>query len=201
MLDTKTRDEILLEEKIAQIDDINFDKIYDVEEFATKQIENLDEVNNDLLLNEQQTNENYEEKNCFEVEVEKNEFLDNFEWNKEEVEVKQKRSFKINNKLLFFTFTSIAALLSILLIYNVFVINSLSFNLRKAQNLKAQSSYTVSNVYENENNYIELENSSQIEIEDYSNNQNQTLNKGDNEFEQTSWFDYIVNQISTLFGG
>ena len=44
MLDTKTRNEILLEEKIAKIDDINFDKIYDVEEFANKQIENFEDI-------------------------------------------------------------------------------------------------------------------------------------------------------------
>ena len=33
-----------MEERIAQIDDINFDKIYDIEEFATKQIESFDDV-------------------------------------------------------------------------------------------------------------------------------------------------------------
>ena len=34
--------EILIEEKVAQIDDINFDKIYDTAEMATQEFENFD---------------------------------------------------------------------------------------------------------------------------------------------------------------
>ena len=202
MLDTKTRNEILLEEKIAKIDDINFDKIYNVEEFATKQIENFNEV--DPNLNIDVSNEKQE--NSFEIEVETNEFLDNFQWNKEEIKTK-KEKLKINNKLLLFTFTSIAALLCILLIYNVFVINSLTLNLKNAQNLKINNSYNTSKNYEEENNYILLENSSQIEVENFNSipntsyNMQQEVNMLGNEFEQTNWFDKLISQIGTLFGG
>ena len=58
------------------------------------------------------------------MEVQPNEFLDNYVWKNEEQEVskKQKSKFFVSNKPLFFAFTSIAFLLGILLIYNVFVI-------------------------------------------------------------------------------
>lgn len=202
MLDTKTRNEILLEEKIAKIDDINFDKIYSAEEFATKQVENFDEIGlNDNLSNIVYGNE---QESSFEVEVESNEFLDNFNWNQEESTTKkQKTKIKINNKLLFFTFTSIAALLCILLIYNVFVINSLSLNLKNAQNLKIENAYNASKIFEEENDYILLENSAQIEVEDFSNSLSlsKNSNSSGNEFEQTNWFDKLINQIGALFGG
>jgi hypothetical protein len=49
----KTRSDILLEERIAQIDDINFDKIYDIDDFATKQMENFEQIINELKNDEE----------------------------------------------------------------------------------------------------------------------------------------------------
>ena len=200
MLDTKTRDEILLEERIAQIDDINFDKIYDVDDFATKQIENFNEPTSNIILNSDKLETTSKEADSFEVEVGENVFLDNFSWDSQE-EVQKKAKFKINNKLLFYTFTSIAALLCILLIYNVFVINSLSISLKNARSLKIENAYSSSLNYENENNYIELENGSKIELEEYSESKVNMQNNNGGEFEQTNWFNELVNKISYMFGG
>ena len=90
MLDTKTRNEILLEEKIAKIDDINFDKIYDVEEFASKQLENFNQI--DFAKTETQSiKSNMNSENSFEIEVETNEFLDTFQWGKDEERIENKK--------------------------------------------------------------------------------------------------------------
>ena len=147
MIDSKSRSDILLEERIAQIDDINFDKIYDVEEFATKQIENFEEQS----FNEQNfdfmdasVSDNQTPDAVFEFEVQQNEFLDNYVWQKEEEKPakKEKGKFFVSNKPLFFAFTSIAFLLGILLIYNVFVINSLSSNINNTSKLSVASAKT-----------------------------------------------------------
>ncbi|MBQ3047840.1 MAG: hypothetical protein IJD48_02375 [Clostridia bacterium] len=148
MIESKSRSDILLEERIAQIDDINFDKIYDVQEFAEKQIEDFDEQNfaqdinfDDITLSSSQI----EPDAVFEMELQPNEFLDNLVWQKEEEQpVQSKKSkFSFSNKPLFFAFTSIAFLLGILLIYNVFVINSLTKNLNKPSSLSVATSKTV----------------------------------------------------------
>ena len=137
MSQQKSRSDILLEERIAQIDDINFDKIYDVDEFAMKQIEDFEDVQEMDIPTI--SSSNFEDTvsrddTLFELEVQPNEFLDNHIWEKDdedEVMVKKPKFF-ISNKPLFFTFTSIAFLLCILLVYNVFVINSLTTPSNKA---------------------------------------------------------------------
>lgn len=173
MIESKSRSDILLEERIAQIDDINFDKIYDVEEFATKQIQDFEEQSfneQDFdFLDVQAKAPSVEPDAVFEMEVQPNEFLDNYIWKNEEQQEakKQKKNFFISNKPLFFAFTSIAFLLGILLIYNVFVINSLSKNLNNVSKLSVASTKVEfveneknSNVFENkniefiDNNYI-----------------------------------------------
>ena len=159
MIESKSRSDILLEERIAQIDDINFDKIYDVEEFATKQIEDFEEQsfneqNFDFLDAQVASTSSAEPDVVFEMEVQPNEFLDNYIWKKDEQEStkKQKKKFFVSNKPLFFAFTSIAFLLGILLIYNVFVINSLSKSVNNLSRLNVASTKAE---YVKENNSTE----------------------------------------------
>jgi len=208
MIDSKTRNDILLEEKIAQIDDINFDKIYDVNEFTTKQLEDIElnnntsdyELNNDFDFVQEENSQP-----LFECVVQPNEFLDNYDWNSsmeetasEPEEVKQEK-FKITNRPLFYTFTSIAVLLCILFIYNVFVINSLesSVNSKVAKINANNASYSVS--VQEENNYITFENSNKLEIKDFL-SQSPKTNKGE-DLQTTNWFDAVCNGINSLFGG
>ena len=131
----KTTSDILLEERIAQIDDINFDKIYDIDDFATKEMENFEQITDfDAIQFVQSNAADYTQDistsvsaPAFEMDIQPNEFLDKYVWNNQEDEVTEvkKEKFKVSNKPLLFTFTSIAVLLCILFIYNVFVINSL----------------------------------------------------------------------------
>lgn len=200
----KSRSEILLEERIAQIDDINFDKIYDIEQFATKQIENF---GNEANLNQENSFEVFdnhqefsapESQNLFELEVQPNEFLDNLNWDKqEEVKVEKKRKFNIANKSLFYAFTSIAMLLCILFIYNVFVINSLESSVAKKVTALNAANANVSYAVEEENNYILFENSTKMEIKENKNN-----NEKESELlPKANWFDVVCNYINNLFGG
>ena len=104
MIESKSRSDILLEERIAQIDDIYFDKIYDVEEFATKQIEDFEEQGfneQDFdFLDAQASVSSAEPDAVFEMEVQPNEFLDNYVWKNEEQEVSKKQKSKF---FVFFT--------------------------------------------------------------------------------------------------
>lgn len=170
MIESKSRSDILLEERIAQIDDINFDKIYDVEEFAAKQIEDFEEQNyindfdfSDIAMSSQQS----EPDAVFEMEVQPNEFLDNYIWQKEEEQIVQKKKskFSFSNKPLFFAFTSIAFLLGILLIYNVFVINSLTKNLNKVANLNVATANNI--VQEEKESKQNINNNIVVEKNDY----------------------------------
>ena len=202
MSQQKSRSDILLEERIAQIDDINFDKIYDVDEFAIKQIEDFDEMQDLDIQNISSMaieDASSKEDNIFEVELQPNEFLDNHIWQKDEEEelATKKRKFFVSNRPLLFTFTSIAFLLCILLVYNVFVINSLSASVGKNSNSLAASNSNVQ-VLEKENNYIQFDNSSKLEIEnvDYKNYQ-----QNNSELTKTNWFDTICNIVDKLFGG
>ncbi len=197
MIETKTRDDILLEEKIDQIDDMNFDKIYDVEEFAAKQIESFEDATKtaeekEILL---------DSSTKFEMEIQPNEFLDGFSWQEDKQEETIKKQKKSKNfvlgKPLFFTFTSIAFLLCILLIYNVFVINSLSSSLSQTKNIKIANAYSSAAQVENENNYINIDDTSKIEIE----HELKVENKEEELLQTTNWFDYICSQIGKLFGG
>ena len=200
----KSRSEILLEERIAQIDDINFDKIYDIEQFATKQIENFENEANINQENSFEVFDNHQEfsapesQNLFELEVQPNEFLDNLNWDKqEEVKVEKKRKFNIANKPLFYAFTSIAMLLCILFIYNVFVINSLESSVAKKVTALNAANANVSYAVEEENNYILFENSTKMEIKENKNN-----NEKESELlPKANWFDVVCNYINNLFGG
>lgn len=206
MTESKTRSDILLEERIAQIDDINFDKIYDIEEFAIKQIESFDNVDatDESFINNKKINscENFsqplENQPLFEMEVQPNEFLDNYVWeeDKQELVEKKKAKFNVSNKPLFFTFTSIAVLLCILFIYNVFVINSLEASVSKSNTALNSNNANISTVVEEENNYILFENSTKMEIE------NKTVESSrENYSQQTNWFDRVCSYVNSLFGG
>ena len=205
----KTTSDILLEEKIAQIDDINFDKIYDIDDFATKQIESFDHIqdfdavkfvqsDNDVNFS-QNISESFSEP-VFEMELQPNEFLDNHIWNKQEDEIKEikKEKFKVSNKPLLFTFTSIAVLLCILFIYNVFVINSLEKSVAKTEASINATNSNVLIVAEEENNYILFENSSKLNIENSNTKNYENKSEGP---QVTNWFDDVCNYVNGLFGG
>ena len=199
----KTTSDILLEERIAQIDDINFDKIYDIDDFATKQVENFEQIQDFDVIQFVQSNDSVQEissvsEPAFEMELQTNEFLDNYVWNKQEDEVVEvkKEKFKASNKPLLFTFTSIAVLLCILFIYNVFVINSLERTVAKtAASINATNS-NVSFVVEEENDYIMFENSSKLQIEKEN---KQNIESEDAQI--TNWFDDVCDYVNELFGG
>ena len=212
MLDNKTRTEILLEEKIAKIDDINFDKIYDVDEFATKQLETFEDAKTSSVelstkriaeVDEEQTEEieTSKDNTAFELELQPNEFLDNMVWGEdeeiEEINKKHKYKFSLVNKPLFATFTSIALLLCILFIYNAFIIRSLERSIANASTSQNGDS-NVSTIVE-ENNNITFENSSILEIEHNTNYISTTNNKSTNT--QTNWFNEICSYLNRLFGG
>ena len=203
----KTTSDILLEERIAQIDDINFDKIYDIDDFATKEMENFEQITDfDAIQFVQSNAADYTQDistsvsaPAFEMDIQPNEFLDNYVWNNQEDEVTEvkKEKFKVSNKPLLFTFTSIAVLLCILFIYNVFVINSLEKTVAStAASINATNSNVL--VVEEENDYIMFENSSKLKIEE-----NSSANfKNESEDSQiTNWFDDVCNYVNGLFGG
>ena len=204
----KTRSDILLEERIAQIDDINFDKIYDIDDFATKQMENFEQITDfDAIQFVQSNSADFTQEistsvsePAFEMELQANEFLDNYVWNNNENEVAEvkKEKFKASNKSLLFTFTSIAVLLCILFIYNVFVINSLERSVAKTAASINTANSNVSFVYEEENDYILFENSSKLQIEQ---NNKQSYEETSENSQITNWFDDVCNYVNGLFGG
>ena len=160
-----SRSELLLKEKVAQIDDINFDKIYNINEFANRKIEEFDNSNQNEVNKIESTQK--QESNLFEMELQSNDFLDNYVWHyedEEEVSIVKRKKFQFNKSLLY-TFTSIAVLLCILLVYNVFVINSLSSSIGAKKMSAVAQTYSTSNNLEVENNFIVIDNSSKIEIE------------------------------------
>lgn len=211
MLDNKTRNDILLEEKIAKIDDINFDKIYDVDEFATKQLESFesnDSFEDNLGSNKiADIDEDFiqdvavnEETPAFELELQPNEFLDNMVWGEDdEIEqISTKRKFSLCNKPLFYTFTSIALLLCILFIYNVFVIKSLEA--KASLNATPNASISVLQPVE-ENNNITFENSTTTEITQNANYLEKSNNENSKNNFNTNWFNEVCTFLNKLFGG
>lgn len=185
-METKLREDILLKERIAKIDDINFDKTFDAEEVATRELDNFDKevILTDNISKIHNLTEK-EEEPVFSIEVQPNEFFDNFDLGKKENEKKEK--FSIKNKPLFFTFASIAVLLCILFIYNLFVIKNLQVSVTQSV------ANTGVNIVKEENNYILFENNSKMNI-NYS--ETEIPN-----FEQTNWFDSLCNEMGELFGG
>jgi len=160
-----SRSELLLKEKVAQIDDINFDKIYNINDFVNKKIEDFDNSQKETL--NQNSVQSKQSENLFEMELQTNDFLDNYVWHyedEEEVSMVKRKKFAFNKSLLY-TFTSIAVLLCILLIYNVFVINSLAGAISNKRLSGVADTYSASNTVEVENNFIVIENSAKIEIE------------------------------------
>lgn len=188
-MENKSRNEILLEEKVDQIDDINFDKIYDVDEVAETNIDNFD---SEIIINDEEIS-NKNSKNddiTFSMEIKPNEFLDTFQIG-QEAKIKARQKEKTNNKPLIFAFTSIMALLCILFVYNLFVINSLSFAAGEAH---ATYNYTNNVSEAEENDYITFSNNSKIQIEDYyTESREKEL--------QTNWFDSVLDGLNNLFGG
>lgn len=202
MLDNKTRSEILLEEKVAKIDDINFDKIYDVDEFATKQLETFEDTSEDLdnlSSNKIESFEDEKESNnsAFELELQPNEFLDNMVWGEDDEieEINKKRKFNLTNKPLFYAFTSIVFLLCILFIYNVFVIKSLEGSIASSASSTGANITITENI---QNNDIVFENGASTQIETSTNYNKQ--NKNINNF-QTNWFNELCTRLNQLFGG
>ncbi len=185
-METKSRNEILLEEKVDKIDDINFDKIYNIEEISNVNLNNFDD---NIVVNRPSSDKKQDES--FSIEIQPNEFLDTFKMG-QEANVMARKKEKVNNKALIFTFTSIMALLCILFIYNMFVINSLSFTAGQASATNGFISSTIQETQENNN--ITFANSNKIEIERYDSD----INENDL---QSNWFDNIIDGLNKLFGG
>ncbi len=185
-METKFRNDILLKERVAKVDDINFDRTFDLEEVATRELDNFDKevVLSDNFSKIHNLNEKQEDS-AFSIEVQPNEFLDNIDLSKKDEEKKSK--FSIKNIPLFFTFTSIAVLLCILFIYNLFVIKNLQVSVSQG----VPSTYSSS--LNEENNYILFDNNNKMTI-DFKDSEN--LN-----FEQTNWFDSLCDEMGELFGG
>ncbi len=188
---SRSRNDILLEEKVAQIDDINFDKIYDINEITKKEIDKFD---NEILSNNKDAVQTKNEDDvAFSLEVQTNEVFDNFVWKRDENEKQKREKSKFSNKPLIFTFTSIMTLLCILFIYNMFVINRLEFSAGQARANMDNVSSSVSVEYEN--NYIAFENGNNLEIKNYPPVENDDMPQTSN------WFDNICNGVKQLFGG
>ena len=138
-----SRQDILLKERVSKVDDINFDKIFDTTEVATRELNNFDKevVVDESISKISNFAEKKEENALFSIEVAPNEFFDNI--NIKEETVKPKKKMAIQNKPLFFTVTSIAVLLCILFIYNLFMINNLQSASRSSAALVSTSETIV----------------------------------------------------------
>ena len=182
------REDILLKERVSQVDDINLDMLLSQEEVEEKEIEKFDEplpYVSKIELEEKE--ESLSSAPAFEMEVMPNEFLDNIAFRDEEKNVAKKSKIKIQNKPLFVTLTSIIALLGILFIYNLFMLGSLE---SKALSLGVP----IANIESTENSYIQFENGSTMDINFYSINTNDIS-------AQTNWFNSLVDGLNGKFGG
>lgn len=175
----KSRDEILLDEKVEQIDDINFDKLFDSDEMTSKSLESFSEDNISNI-------ENLGHEEEFSIEVSPSEFLENREKREEKKENKEEKKPKFFKKSLFVAFTSIAVLLCILFVYNVFQINSLQFEKGSAY---ASAKNVTTTKYE-ENNFVTFEDGSKLKIEEDK-----------EEKTNTNWFDSVIDGLNQMFGG
>ncbi len=178
------KNEILLEEKVAQIDDINFDKIYDTSEIATQELENFD---TEVPISDnfsQISNLHDNSGNVFSMEIGENEGLNSLAWEQKGAKVKERKSFKEKfdfcNKPLIVACTSIAVLLCILFIYNLFVLNSLKSTWASTSNVAGN--YQVSTVAEN--NVISFENGNTLKIENKLSAPNGEYNSSSNLFDE-----------------
>ncbi len=177
--------EILIEEKVAQIDDINFDKIYDTAEMATQELENFDK---EVVIDDhfsQISNLDDESDNVFSVEVGENEGLNCIGWEqKNSCKRKEKKSFRekfdFSNKPLIVACTSIVVLLCILFVYNLFVLNSLRSTWASA--VSSVGSYQLSAGAEN--NVITFENGNTLKIESKLSRPDEANNTSSNLFDE-----------------
>lgn len=191
-MDSRSRSNILLEERINQVDDFNLDALFEtqdvVEEVSAPQEEqeiSLDNITNIDL------EEKLEAEPVFEMEVQPNEFLDNLSFQEEEkVENKKTHRLPVTNKPLFYALTSILALLGILFIYNLFVIGSLE--VKAAAIAPTTTAATVQAMPEN--SYIMFDSGASLEIENYQITISSTPS-------QTNWFNNMVDDMGHLFGG
>ena len=191
-MDSRSRSNILLEERINQVDDFNLDALFEtqdvVEEVSVKPEEqeiSLDNITNIDL------EEKLEAEPVFEMEVQPNEFLDNLSFQEEEkVENKKTHRLPVTNKPLFYALTSILALLGILFIYNLFVIGSLE--VKAAAIAPTATAATVQAMPEN--SYIMFDSGASLEIENYQITIPSTPS-------QTNWFNNMVDDMGHLFGG
>ena len=184
------REDILLDERVSQVDDINFDMLLSNSEIEEKELQKFDEpvdITSQVNIEQEKREESLSYSPAFEMEVMPNEFLDNIAFREDEEKTSKKSKMKILNKPLFFTLTSIIALLGILFIYNLFMLGSLE---RKATALSVPLSQTESV----ENSYIQFENGSTMNINFY---QNATKNIS----AQTNWFNSLVDDLNNMFGG
>ena len=192
-MDSKSRSNILLEERINQVDDFNLDALFEMQDDV--QEENTLEEEPQTINIDNITNIDIEEKldaePVFELEVQPNDFLDNLSFKEEEkAPAKSHSKFSITNKPLFYSLTSILALLGILFIYNLFVIGSLESKTASiVPNVGATVSATVP-----ENNYILFDSGAYLEIENYQITIQNTSS-------QTNWFNNMVDDMGHLFGG
>ncbi len=191
-MDSRSRSNILLEERINQVDDFNLDALFEtqdvVEEVSATPEEqeiSLDNITNIDL------EEKLEAEPVFEMEVQPNEFLDNLSFQEEEkVENKKTHRLPVTNKPLFYALTSILALLGILFIYNLFVIGSLE--VKAAAIATTATAATVQAMPEN--SYIMFDSGASLEIENYQITIPSTPS-------QTNWFNNMVDDMGHLFGG
>lgn len=191
-MDSRSRSNILLEERINQVDDFNLDALFEtqdvVEEVSATPEEqeiSLDNITNIDL------EEKLEAEPVFEMEVQPNEFLDNLSFQEEEkVENKKTHRLPVTNKPLFYALTSILALLGILFIYNLFVIGSLE--VKAAAIAPTATAATVQAMPEN--SYIMFDSGASLEIENYQITIPSTPS-------QTNWFNNMVDDMGHLFGG
>lgn len=113
----KSRSQILLEEKVDRIDDENFEELFDEKTSDETTSQNI-------VVNLPSMDEVEKTESAFSIEVQPNEFLDTFALSKT---VTPKKPSKVHvNKPLILTLMSIATLLCILFIYNLFELGTLA---------------------------------------------------------------------------
>lgn len=186
-MELKSKSDIMLDEKINQVDDFNLDKLFAYEEDVTPPQQDI------LIPDIELVHQTREEKldatdDAFSLEVMPNEFFDNISFKEETLQNKQKFHLNLSNKPLFVALTSIAVMLCILFIYNLFVLGGLE---RKVATMPVASfAYSV---VEKENNYILFSNGNQLSI---------NIEQVDTQsFAQTNWFNDTCESLDQLFGG
>ncbi len=188
-MENKTKSDIIIDERISQVDDVNLDKLFCSQDL---EIDEINDTSDDILIPDIDFAPVKSEMldspdTVFSLEVMPNEFLDNISFREEEKK-EDKRNISVNARQLFFALTSIAVLLCILFIYNLFVLGGLE---RRVATMTA-TAYTYQ-VTEVENDYISFSTGHRMQI----NNQNSSFAP----FAQTNWFNDTCDNLNQLFGG